>query len=411
MPSSPGSSRWLIVSLMAATFVNFLGALALGPFLPQVADDLNTSVALVGQVPALTMLLAALLGLVIGPLADRYGFGRTLMLGVLAATASTLAIGLAPSYAFLLAVTVLGGIGRAAVQPAAQATVAAQFPVETDRRIAMGRVQMGNSGAAIVGIPLLTWIAAFGGWRSAFLVVVVLGLFALVILWRTLPPDEPPSAGRLQLRGVLAGYVPLLRYAPTFSVIVSTMVGSAGAWVVWTYLAAYLVEVYDFAVSDIGWVYLFGGGGVMLGTMLSSTRIGSASRPLMIWSRVVGGLLFGCAMIPALPGIAVVVLVSLAMVLNGMYGVPSLMVLNAETPAGRGTTMTLNSSALSLGTALGGAAGGIALSLGGYAALGVCALILLMVSSAIVWLARPRPALAHAIEGPPVAARAGDRQM
>jgi hypothetical protein len=35
-------SRWLVAALMTATFVNFLGSLALGPFLPQVAHDLST---------------------------------------------------------------------------------------------------------------------------------------------------------------------------------------------------------------------------------------------------------------------------------------------------------------------------------------------------------------------------------
>ena len=46
-------SHWLVAALVVATFVNFLGLLALGPFLPQVAHDLGTTVALVGQVPAL----------------------------------------------------------------------------------------------------------------------------------------------------------------------------------------------------------------------------------------------------------------------------------------------------------------------------------------------------------------------
>src|SRR5215210_3086104 len=97
MPVPQILSRWLVAALMVATFVNFLGSLALGPFLPQVAHDLGTTVALVGQVPALVTMLAALLGLVVGPLADHYGYGRSLTMGVLAATVSTLAIGLAPT--------------------------------------------------------------------------------------------------------------------------------------------------------------------------------------------------------------------------------------------------------------------------------------------------------------------------
>jgi MFS family permease len=112
LPDPPVLSRWLVVGLMVATFVNFLGFIALGPFLPQVADDLGTTVALVGQVPALVTLLAALLGLVVGPLADHYGSGRSLIVGVVAATMSTLAMGLAPTYGFLLLVTIIGAIGE-----------------------------------------------------------------------------------------------------------------------------------------------------------------------------------------------------------------------------------------------------------------------------------------------------------
>jgi predicted MFS family arabinose efflux permease len=263
----------------------------------------------------------------------------------------------------------------------------------------MSRVQMGNSGAAIVGIPLLTWIAALASWRWAYLTLVVLGVFALAILWRSLPPDERSRAGRFRMRSVLASYVPLLRHVPTGSVIAATLIGSIGAWVVWSYLAAFLVEVHGFSVSEVGWVYLFGGGGVMAGTMLSATRIGAAPRRLMMTCRTISALFLACAMILPLPGAAVVAVVSVAMVLHGMYGVPSLMVLNAESPAGRATTMTLNSSALYLGTALGGVIGGIMLTLGGYVALGYVAPIFPLIGSAIIWLSRPRPATALAAAG------------
>ena len=330
MIAPPLLSRWLVATLTTATFVNFLGALGLGPFLPQIADDLDTSVALVGQVPALVMILAALLGLVIGPLADHYGYSRTLMVGMVAATCSTLATGLTPTYAFLLAVAVAGAIGRAAVQPAAQATVAVQFHGEQARRHAMSRVQMGNSGAAIVGIPLMTLIAAYGGWRVAFLILAVLGFLSLAILARTLPADEPTGARRLHLREVLASYVVLLKHRPTFSLIVATLIGNIGAWVVWSYLAAFLVEVHGFSLQDVGWVYLVGGGGVMVGTMISGTRLGAHPRPIMIWSRSASAVLLACAMVPPLSGVAVASIIALAMVLHGAYGVPSLMVLNAE---------------------------------------------------------------------------------
>jgi len=387
---SSGQQRWLVSALMLATFVNFLGLLALGPFLPQIADSLGTTVALVGQIPALVTLLAALLGLVIGPLADHYGYDRTLIAGVLAATLGTLATGLVPTFAILLVVAIFGAVGRAAVQPAAQALVATRFPDERSQRYAQSRVQMGNSGAAIIGVPLLTSIAAFGGWRLAFLALAVVGLISLLILWRTVGIQARPSPARLRFRGVLASYLPLLGEPRTTMVMVASLLGSTGIWMVWGYLAAFLVEVHGFTIQDVGWVYLLGGGGVMIGTMLTGTSLGAYPRTLMIVGRIAGAALLACALIPPLSGLTVVALVSLAMVFQGTWGVPSLMLLNAWSPAGRATTMTLNNSAITLGTALGGTIGGILLATGGYSAIGLCAPIFQLLSAAIIWWLSPR---------------------
>jgi predicted MFS family arabinose efflux permease len=112
----------------------------------------------------------------------------------------------------------------------------------------------------------------------------------------------------------------------------------------------------------------------------------------MIVSRVSAGLLYACSMILPLPGAAVVAVVAVAMVMQGLYAVPSLLLLNAETPVGRATTMTLNSSAVSLATALGGMVGGGVLTLGGYSTLGVCAPIFPFMGAAIIWWSRPRTA-------------------
>ena len=53
----------LVPTLALAAFVNMTGALALGPFLPVIAAELGTGVAVLGQVPALAMVLAAALGM------------------------------------------------------------------------------------------------------------------------------------------------------------------------------------------------------------------------------------------------------------------------------------------------------------------------------------------------------------
>src|SRR5215213_252730 len=110
MPPLPATGR-LVPILALAAFVNTLGSVALGPFLPFVADELGTSVALLGQVTALSWLLAALLGLVAGPLADYVGYRRTLIIGLLAVAASGLGTALAPGLILLLLAGLIGAAG------------------------------------------------------------------------------------------------------------------------------------------------------------------------------------------------------------------------------------------------------------------------------------------------------------
>jgi predicted MFS family arabinose efflux permease len=64
--------------------------------------------------------------------------------------------------------------------------------------------------------------------------------------------------------------------------------------------------------------------------------------------------------------------------------------LSDETPAGQGTTMVLAVSVYSLGAAVGGAAGGLLLALGGYPALGA-GLPVFAVAAAALAVARRGP--------------------
>jgi predicted MFS family arabinose efflux permease len=77
--------------------------------------------------------------------------------------------------------------------------------------------------------------------------------------------------------------------------------------------------------------------------------------------------------------------------------------LTEETPAGRATTMVLNRSAISLGTALGSAVGGLLLAVSGYGALGLSALAWCCAGAGLTWWsgapAPPQPAIARASGG------------
>ena len=159
-------SRLLVPVLTLGVTITILSARAMSVFLPVIAVDLDASVSLLGQVPALMLLLAGLLALVAGPLADAYGFRRMLVIGLVSVCASAVATGLSPNLPILLTVSLVGAVARATVLPTAQAVVVNAFTVDEARRRAVIWVTAGLCGAAILGILRDTLPGLPAYWRE-----------------------------------------------------------------------------------------------------------------------------------------------------------------------------------------------------------------------------------------------------
>jgi MFS transporter, DHA1 family, inner membrane transport protein len=374
----------VVAILTLATFVNHLNVIAWNPFLPFIAAEIGVTAALLGQVPALMMLLAVPLGLVIGPLADHYGYRRTMLIGLLAVVTSSLATGLAATLPILVLAALVGAVGRAAIMPVAQAIVARSFVDDTVRRRAVSRTQSGGPLAATVGIPLLTASAAAWHWRGAFVLLSGLALATALHLWRLLSREEASGRGQVRLTSILAAYRPLVRHRTSLTVIVAACLEHAGVWVMWTYYGAFYVWQYAFTTQQVGWVSLAAGLGVLLGQTAAGERLGDRPRRLFLTGCLGSGPLIGLSLLLPLPAPAAVALMAAGWLMHGLVMVSTVVLLVDQSPAGRATTLTLYAAAMNFGVALGAALGGLALAQAGYGALGLCTLALPLVSAVLV---------------------------
>jgi predicted MFS family arabinose efflux permease len=352
------------------------------------AAELGVTAALLGQVPALMMLLATSLSLVIGPLADHYGYRRTLLVCLLAVVTSSLITGLAATLPLLILAALIGAVGRAAIMPVAQAIVARAFTDETARRQAVSCTQSGGPLAATVGIPLLTASAAAVQWRGAFLMLSGLALVIACILWKRLCRDE--GRGLLRLRRMMTAYQPLVRHHVSLTLIVAACLEHTGVWTMWTYYGAFYVQQHAFSTPQVGWVSLAAGLGVLLGQTAAGGRLGHQPGRLFVVGCLGSGPLIGLSLLLPLPALTAVVLMAAGWLMHGMIMVSTVIVLVRQSPAGRATTLTLYGAAMNLGIALGAALGGLALAQAGYVGLGWCTLVLPLVSAVLIWGCRPR---------------------
>ncbi|TSB31644.1 MFS transporter [Streptomyces benahoarensis] len=323
--------------------------------LPNVADDLGTSVPTAGY-----LVSAYALGVVIGaPLLTALGsrVPRKPMLVALMAlfTAGNLASALATDFPLLVAGRLLAGLPHGAFFGVG-AVVAARLVREGRQARAVATMFLGLTVANIIGVPAATLLGQHLGWRATFLVVAGIGVVAMAALARLVPPlpaGERTGLGR-ELRA-LAGRQVLLG-------LLTTVLGFAGVFAFYSYLASVLTKVTGFSETSVTLVLALFGIGMTLGALAAGPLTDRALRPTLYGS--LAALAAVLALFPLAAPHKPLVLV--AVVLIGAVGFMTttpLQMLVMEKAQGAPTLAAAsNQSAFNLANAGGAWAGGLALS-------------------------------------------------
>jgi DHA1 family bicyclomycin/chloramphenicol resistance-like MFS transporter len=168
------------------------------PALPQLADDLATS-ASAAQLSITACLVGLALGqLVAGPLSDRLGRRRPLMVGLLAYLFASIACALAPSVEVLVALRFIQGLAGAAGIVISRA-IARDLYSGRALMIFFSRLLL-IAGLAPVIAPILGGqLSRIMDWRGSFLVLAGFGAVLLLAGWfgirETLPPQRRVVGG------------------------------------------------------------------------------------------------------------------------------------------------------------------------------------------------------------------------
>jgi MFS transporter, DHA1 family, inner membrane transport protein len=374
----------VLILLCLSAFLAALNYFAPTPFYPQMARDLQTTVPLLGQVVTLMALISAGLGLLAGPLADRYGYRWPLVIGLLAIAVGLLGTGLAPTYPVLLGLGVVMGFGDALAYALPFAIATTYFSGVAQRR-AIGWTIGALSTAPIIGVPLLTAVGELTSWRVA---LATAGVMAAGVAWlvaAVLPADRLRPSSRLRVGELLAAYRPLLRHPPSLRFLAVSAL--RGMWWVGllTYMGAFLGTVVGFSPQHVGLVYALAGGAYAAGSVVAGNLLGGLPPRLVVAvSSVIGGVLVVPMFLLPVPWVVLLVLLA-ASAAAAVCSVSVVALLADESPAGAGTTMVLNGSVLNLGTAGGAILGGTLIAFGGYAALGIGLPLFALVAALLAW--------------------------
>ena len=181
----------------------------LPPLLPRIMDRLGLSITLAATLMMTLSLAASLAQPLLGHLADRRGRRALVVLGPIASAVFLSLIGLAPSFAMLLALLALGGLGSAAFHPpGASIAVRAREGRGSGMRHAVFSFG-GALGYAVGPLAAVGLVAAVGleGLWMAMIPTVLAALILAPVLPRTARDERdagPPPSIR-KVTGLLAG--------------------------------------------------------------------------------------------------------------------------------------------------------------------------------------------------------------
>jgi EmrB/QacA subfamily drug resistance transporter len=195
-PRSPGRRSWsLLVLVSVAQFMVVLDLTIVNVALPSIAKALSFSRSDLQWVVTAYALCSGGLVLLGGRASDLIGRRQMFVAGLATFTAASLASGLAPSATALIAARVAQGIGAAAMTPAALSLITTTYD-GAQRATALsvwGAIAGGAVGVGVVAGGALTSLLS---WQWVFLINVPVGLTALVIAPRLLPPAAPSARVR-----------------------------------------------------------------------------------------------------------------------------------------------------------------------------------------------------------------------
>ncbi|ACB95829.1 MFS transporter [Beijerinckia indica] len=243
-------------------FITYVDRVNVSTLAPLMSKELGLSNIQLGLVLSAFGYPYALLQILGGTAADKFGARKTLTIcgGIWAL--STIATGFVGGLFSLLLVRIFVGIGEGATFPAATRAMASWVP-ESRRGYAQGMVHSASRLANAITPPLVILIAAYLGWRGAFLAlgcVSMVWVLAWLFYFRDNPRDHtgvslqeiallPEPRQKTQAGAVKVPWGPLTR-----AMMPTTLVYFCYNWTFWlyiTWLPSYFVQAYGLELKHM----------------------------------------------------------------------------------------------------------------------------------------------------------------
>jgi MFS transporter, ACS family, glucarate transporter len=277
---------WVVFFLFILSMITYIDRAAISSAKDAVALDLSLSDEAMGVVFGAFALGYALAQIPSGWFADRFGPRLALASVVTAWSLFTILTGMAWSFASLVVIRFIFGVGEAGAFPGSARAFYNWLP-PWERGRANGIIFSGSRIGAAIAFPLLAWMLAYWGWRWSF---VILGLIGIVwaAWWALWFRNEPPAPVPQETAGVGAGmtFGEVFRSRAMGLAMIQYFAGNFTFFITLSWMLPYLKDHYQLTAGEAA-------GYAMLPLLFGATAQWTAGfmvdrlyrSPYRVWSR------------------------------------------------------------------------------------------------------------------------------
>lgn len=379
-------NRFAPTSLLIGNFVTGLSVMGPAGMLGELSSDLGVSV----RDASLLITFGAVVLCIGSPLTAwlTSRFDRRILLSttLFIVAVAHVASALAPNYTSLLVLRLVMLAVLALFTPQAAGAATMMAPVEK-RGGVMSFVFLGWSLSAALGLPAITYVASHFGWRFAFAAIAAIAFVGCALTAWRLPRG---------LAGVpvdIKTWTALARNPLIVVLLIITIMQTSGPFVIFTFIGPVMTKLMGAAPETVATVFFIWGITGLIGNIIASRVVDS-------WGGWKTSLIVQCSLLIGVVGWAlgsgVLIAMFIATVFWGFGFVPSNSMqqvrLMTAAPPLASASVSLNTSALYIGQAIGSGIGGIFYVREMYDAMNIAAILFVIASIVLVVLTRPREA-------------------
>lgn len=385
MENRPAAApRFAPTALMLGNVVTGSAVLAPAGMLQELSGGLDVSIRTAGLLITFGAIVLCVGSPVTAWLTSRIERRRLLAVTLAVLAVTNIASAFAPDYASLLALRLLM-LAIGVIYTPQAAGIAAMIVPESRRGSTIAYVFLGWSLAAAIGLPLITLVAHRYGWRTAYGGIGALGVVSfLLLIWR-LP------AGLFGAPVELRTWLELARNRLVVLLLLVTTLYMAGQFVIFTFMGPLLAKLTGASADATGLVFALYGVFGFLGVAIA-TRIVDGWGAYRTSLLSVACVLAGIAGWALTSGNYVLMAVSVAVWGLGFASANSMQQVRlvAAAPPLASASVSLNTSVLYVGQAIGSAVGGILYGREMLYGAGYVAAAFLLAAVLVVVATRPR---------------------